>query len=272
MALARPLLLTCLGLLLRPVARFCVRHAIRLPDLIEAAKRSLVEAAYDELRSGGGRANSTRVSLMTGVHRRDVNRIEQNGPPATSQSDFIMRILGQWQTDPDFTTSEGKPRVLGVGGERKEFEALVFSVSKEINPSTILAELERVGAIERSPKGIRLIHKSYVPSGDAEAGFRIISKDIDDLVLAGSENVLDARSPAHLHARTEFDSIRPDAIPEIERWFLKEGHHFHARAREFLGQFDQDVNPVSSFTGKGIRAVVSAFSFIAPGGSRGSKK
>jgi hypothetical protein len=201
-----------------------------------------------------------------------VQRIELKEPPPVSQADFIMRVTGQWQTDARFVTAEGSPRVLTHGGEKQEFESLVKSVSKEINPSTVLAELERVGAIERSSRGIKLVHQSYVPEGDPESGFKIVSRDITDLISAASENVLESRTPAHLHARTEFDNIRPEALPEIERWLLKEGHQFHARARDFLGQFDQDVNPVGSFKGKGARAVIGAFSFIAPGGGSEEKK
>ncbi len=263
MQLDRTLLTRCLEAVLEPLVRFAIRHSVRLHDLIEILKRLLVRCATEELSARGERCNTTRVSLMTGVHRKDVERVQLNLPPPPSNTDLTMRVIGHWQTNRRFTTADGSPRVLTYHEDDSEFAALVSAISREITPPTVLRELERVGAVERSPRGLRLRHASYVPTGDVESGFKVIGHDINDLLRAGgTENTLEDTYPPHLHARTEYNNIYPPALPEIKEWFLREGHHFHRKAREFLSRFDLDVVPRPQFKGRGTRAVVTAFSYI----------
>lgn len=263
MQLDRTLLIRCLEALLEPLVRFSLRHSVRLHDLIEILKRSFVRCAAAELRANGEKCNTTRISLMTGVHRKDVDRVQLNLPPPPSNADLTMRVIGHWQTSRRFTTTDGSPRVLTYQDDDSEFAALVSAISREITPPTVLRELERVGAVERAARGLRLLHASFVPAGDAESGFKVISQDIGDLIEAGgTDNTLRDAYPPHLHARTEYNNIYPPAIPEIQEWILKEGHNFHRKAREFLSRFDLDVTPRPQFKGRGIRAIVTAFSYI----------
>lgn len=82
------------------------------------------------------------------------------------------------------------------------------------------------------------------------------------IACAVEKNVLTDPGLPHFHARTEFDNVRPEAVDELKRWFLKEGHLFHNRMREIVSKYDQDVNPDGKFKGRGIRVVFSAFSFM----------
>lgn len=260
--LKRELLLFCLRLLLRPVARFCVRHALRLQDFTECAKAALLDAASEARGTERTKLSTSKLSLMTGVHRKDVARIQKSAPMPDSYKDLVTKVVGLWQTDPRFMTKDGQPRVLTIDGDKSEFEQLVQSVSRELSPQAILSELERVHGITKAKGGIRLEVQSYVPKGDPKAEFQLLELDSSDLLRAVEENVLMDITPPNLHARTQYDNIRPDAIPALKTWFLREGHQFHARAREFISQFDQDVNPEPSFKGKGVRAVISAFSLV----------
>lgn len=85
---------------------------------------------------------------MTGIHRKDVDRLilgERKVDPAT---DVFTRVFGQWQNDKRFSKN-GRPKALDLGGEAVYFAKLVQSVSKEHNPYTVLFELERLGFIKR---------------------------------------------------------------------------------------------------------------------------
>ena len=171
-------------------------------------------------------------------------------------------MVGQWQTDPNYTTAKHLPRVLSIGSENSEFLKLVHSVSKDLNPGTVLFELERVGAVESTPRGVKLTIESYVPKGDPVAGFNIWANDAEDLTATVEENVLSEGDIRQFHARTSYDNVRPDAVPELKLWFGREGHEFHARVRQYVSQFDQDINPDPKFRGKGVRVTFSSFSNV----------
>lgn len=255
-------LMRLLALVLRPAIRFCLRHSLRLQDFIECSKTVFIDESARILEERDLKRNISRISVMSGVHRRDVARIQQYGLQLQYEQDLITKVLGMWQTAAHYRTKSGEPRVLSTEGDDAEFAELVEAVSKDMNPGTVLFELERIGAIKVSDGSARLLVESYVPKGDSLKGFTILANDTDDLTLAVEENVLSSPELPQFHARTEYDNVRPDALPLIKRWFLKEGHEFHARVREFVSKYDQDINPDPGFKGRGARVNFSAFSYV----------
>jgi hypothetical protein len=248
----RALVQRCLGLVMRPAVSFAARHSIRLQDFIECAKAVYIEVSEELLKESGEKVNTSRLAVMSGVHRRDVTRIQRHEEMPASGRDLITKIVGLWQTDRRFVTKAGGPRVLEHRAERSEFIRLVEAISQDLNPGTVLFELKRVGAVIETRSGLRLVAQSYIPKGDAEAGFRIFAREAEDLCRTVDENVL---SP-------EYDKVRPEALPEIRRWLIKEGHEFHARVREFVSRFDQDINPDPDHAGPAVRVTFSSFGHV----------
>jgi hypothetical protein len=105
---------------------------------------------------------------------------------------------------------------------------------------------------------------NYIPKGDPNAIFSILSNDLEDLTVAVESNSFANEELPHLHLRTEYDRVRPEGIPALKAWFLREGHQFHLRARAEMAKYDQDVTPDPNFKGKGARVTVTAFSLITP--------
>lgn len=261
-SLDRDIAFKLLAFVLRPAVKFCVRHSLRLQDIIEVSKTLFVNAASEELKNQGLRANNSRISVMTGVHRRDIGSIEQGLSTKGYSKDLVTKVMGAWQTDKRYCTSSGSPRVLTYEGNDCEFDRLVYSISTDVNPAAVLAELERSGSIEKRRSGIMLVKGSFIPKGDIQSGFKVASDDADDLTLAVEENLLEEPNLTNLHARTQFDNVRPSGVKDIKLWFLREGHRLHLNARKVISKHDQDVNPDPKFEGKGVRVVLGTFSFV----------
>lgn len=264
-------LITVLTTLLRPAARFCLRHGLHIQDLLEAAKAVFLEVCAEELRAKGEKANTSRLSAATGIHRRDVMRITERGELKEQPQGLISRVLGQWQHDRRFTTSAGKPRQLSLSDDNNEFRKLILAVSQDLNPGTLLFELERLGAVER--RGNRLILKAqaYVPRNDWKEGYRMLARDSSYLSNAVEQNVHEQAEEPNLHATTELDNIRLDEVPRIRQWLLEEGSKFHNRVRAYLSRFDLDLNPRGRNAQGGAKVVFSCFSFTE-GGSHEHEK
>jgi len=260
--LDKSLLQRCLGLVMRPAVGFAARHNIRLQDFIETAKSIYVEVSTELLEEAGEKVNTSRLAVMSGVHRRDVVRIQNHGEMPSSARDLVTKIVGLWQTDRRFLTKAGKPRVLEHNADSSDFLKLVGLVSQDLNPGTVLFELKRVGAVTETRGGLKLMAQSYVPKGDAVAGFKIFAADAQDLCRTVDENVLAPSGIPQFHARTSYDRVRPDALDDIRRFFIKEGHEFHARVREYVSQFDQDIDPDPKFKGEGVKVSFSSFGHV----------
>ena len=60
---------------IRPVIRLCIRYAIELNYIIELIKKLYVEEAKKILATSSKKTSITKISLLTGVHRKDTKRI-----------------------------------------------------------------------------------------------------------------------------------------------------------------------------------------------------
>jgi len=252
--------------LLTPVIRLCLKRSILIGDFYQLTKRLYVRLAEEEIRKSTDKINASRVSILTGLYRRDVMRL-LNTPdePISPSEPLLAKVIGQWERDPRFAHANGSPRVLGCEGKRSEFHQLVRAVSRNINPSTVLFELERNGAATRSNRGVKLIRSAHMLQDDEQQFFDLMADDIESLHRAVAENSQLKNELGHLHIRTEYDNIYEKDLPKIRRWLIEQGREFHRQVRLYLSSFDKDVNPrVQSRDAAGAKVVVSAFSLSEP--------
>jgi hypothetical protein len=252
----------CLRYLLYPVVKFCLRHSLKLQDLLELAKLSFLEVAEEELYRQGREVSSSRLSIMTGVHRKDVVRLKHDQAPPKKGPDLITRLIGQWQSDRRFSSKRKGPKVLSYESMESDFAALVASVSREVNPYTVLFELERVGLVKRTRTGLKLKSPVYFPKGSVKEGFRLLGSDVDDLLSAVEENVLAKPKVPNLHIKTEYDNVPASIVPRIRQWFLDKGSVLQEEARKYLSQCDRDINPELPAKGGRVRVALGTFSRV----------
>lgn len=245
---------------LRPLVRFCLRGSLSIQGFIDELKVVYVEVGEEELRKTTAKVNVSRLSVMTGVHRKDVTRIyRQDDPPKHRAAPILTRLIGQWEQDPKFKTKKGKPRILSLDGENSEFAQLAASVSKNINPSTLAFELERIGAAKLSSRGIKLTQDIHRVGLEPEKRFEHLSRNVELLIHAGEENLYNPKPTRNLNLRTEYDNIFRKDVPRIRKWLLKEGMAFHRRVRAYLARYDSDVHPSESEQA-GASVVLGSFS------------
>lgn len=260
----RRILNQSLRTMIKPLMRFCVRYTLQIKEIIEAVKVGLVDAAEEDLRGRSAEPNVSRISAMTGLHRREVTRIFRQREIVEEPRGLVTRTIGQWRQDRRFSTKPGVPRVLSFDGPKSEFRKLCRAVSADLNPGTMLLELERIGAVQRGNNGIKLITGNYVPKGNMKEGLSMLARDMNDLINAVSGNVFGAPKVPNLHGKTEFDNISPAEEERIRKWLLEEGSAFQQRAAQFLSQFDRDVNPHADKAAGRIRVAVGSFGFVEP--------
>lgn len=267
-----------LVLLARPLARFCIRHAMQFQVAEEALRRAFVAVAKEEVAQSGSVPNVSRISVTTGINRRDVGRLmghlESDPEQIEAETGIIVRVIGTWRGAARYLTESRKPRTLSVDGKQSEFFDLVRSVSKDANPYAVLAELWRLNLIDRTERGVRLRSQAYVPAGDVRRGLGLLSTDLDDLISAVDENVFRPRPVPNLHIRTEYDNVPAVVGDKLRELLLQRGTEFHAALRDLLAPYDRDIAATASTPettggeaetpGDRIRIAIGTFSIVEP--------
>ena len=111
--------------LLRPLIRIFLRHGLPAKALFDLTKQVYVEVAKTEFGIGGKAATTSRIAILTGLTRKDVQRLLASPHPddaATSeQYNRAARVIAGWLKDEDFSDHKGHPIPVPVEGERLAF-------------------------------------------------------------------------------------------------------------------------------------------------------
>ncbi len=247
--------------LLRGVCRFSVRNSVRLQELQDALKRCLVEASIEELKAKKEPVTAARISLMSGVHRKDVTALIKGAREdlATPES-LVSKVIGLWRGHKSFLTEKGKPKPLQIRSGQISFYSLVYKISKELNPSLILTELERVGAVDIEDGIVTLSAKSYIPKGSFEKAMGLAGQDCADLINTVEQNLSGIIPIKNLHLKTDYDGIPDELLDEVRIKLLKMGAAFHEKVSKYLSTKDKDINPkLQSMLGRN-RVALGTFS------------
>lgn len=245
--------------LLRPVVRFALRRGIKVRTIVEELKTLLVEEAQSELARSNQEHTISKLSIMTGLQRRDVQRIADHSADSTQHLDLLTRLIGMWTTNERFSRG-AKPYTLSFEGPASDFAELVKSVSMDLNANTVLFELERLALVKRSGSGLELLWNAYQISGDSDDAYALLERDISALVAGVDSNITKAFPVPNLHISTHFDNVSPSEARTIREWLLKKGAALHAEAREFIGSFDKDINPTRYGDQGGMKVTLTSFS------------
>ena len=164
-------LLAAYSKLLRPLIRILLRHGVTYAELSEVVKTVYVATAAHEFRVPGKKMSKARIAIVTGLTRKEVQRIseidnKENAGLKTNLS-RIGRVLSGWHTDPDFTGPYGMPLELRYDSDipaDATFVRLVQRYSGDMTPRAMLDELLRVGAVvETDQSWFKVVRREYVP-------------------------------------------------------------------------------------------------------------
>jgi hypothetical protein len=139
--------------LLLPISRLMLESAIGVDELLGAAKHAYVKAAIAEVLPSGSRLNISRLSVATGLTRKDVSAVVRHfrghrlGYPIRTKEQRALRVLRGWKADSRFHAPDGRPAQLRTRGEGNSFQFLVQQYAGDVTPTAVLRELERMRAV-----------------------------------------------------------------------------------------------------------------------------
>ena len=183
-------------LVLRPLARLFLEQGLVFPTAEELLKAAYVRVADAEYRLRDEPPTDSRVSVLSGVHRKDVRRLRQPAAQAKPRAvalPFASEVVTRWISDPRYLTSRGVPRVLPRSADppAPSFDELVGAISKDVRPRVLLDELVRLGVAGKTKDGeVEMLISAFVPPKDRGQRLFYFGRNIHDHLAACVHNLL----------------------------------------------------------------------------------
>ena len=226
--------LIALKKLLKPLVRLLLSFQITLPYLIELLKRTYVEVADEDFKLDSKKQTDTRISLLTGVHRKDTRRLRNpetlDESPETNTS-IGAQLVAQWISQPQYLDEFGEPRPLPFKASEDEllngqvdFEGLVVSVCKQdIRARVVLDEWLRVGmATLSSDQTVTLNRKAFLPDSNMDQKAFFLGMNLADHIEAASQNLI-SENPPFIERCVYYDGLCAEAIEELNSLAEQQG-------------------------------------------------
>ena len=212
------LLLGPLARLLRPLVRLLIRSGITFPVLVDLLRGLYVEVARHDLLTDPKARTDSRISLLTGVHRKELRRQRvPEAPAATPVITVNTQIIARWLGSPTFTDATGAPLALPRGGADPSFETLVAGVTRDVRPRAVLDDLLGQGFVTLDPDDtVRLQVSAFVPREGSEAQLFYFARNLHDHAAAAAANVAGAAAPPFLDRSVHYDRLGLAAAAELE--------------------------------------------------------
>ncbi len=175
-----------------PLVRILLRNGIPSDALTEMVRQTYVDVASEEFALDGRKQTNARISVITGLNRKEVARLRGNDPLYLDDQQRWNRaatVLGAWLRDEEFLDRKGDPLDLRFESGVPSFTGLVRKHSGDMQPLAIADELRRVGAIEDVDGKLRMTTRGYVPSSDPESAIDILGLDTAELMETIDQNM-----------------------------------------------------------------------------------
>ena len=223
-------LITALRRVLYPLVRLMLARGITYTFLADLLKHVFVEVADREFRLAGKAQTDSRISLLTGVHRKDVRRLRaldeatiEEIPPAVSLgSQMVAAWTGLQQYQHPGGGPRPLPRLARAGGE-VSFESLVAGVSKDIRSRAVLDEWLRLGVVHLNDADeVELNTDAFIPKQGFEEKAFYFSHNLHDHAAAAVHNLIGEGAP-WLERSVHYDALQLSSISELRNLAAKVG-------------------------------------------------
>jgi hypothetical protein len=254
---------------LRPFIKRLLAAGVPFGRLETHLRELFVEIAGTELALPGRRQTDSRVSLLTGINRKEVRRIRsaeaaQPGPRSFSMN-HAASLVSRWLSDAQTTDRRGRPRPLPYQASRgPSFMKLARKVTADLAPRVLLDELVRNGAVEIRPDTrIALTTSSYVPQRDRAEKLQILAEDPPELIETILRNLSAETADLLLQRKIYYDNLGSDAARRIRAEVRREGERFLRQVNRLLARYDRDRTPTAP-GGERLYAGVGVYFFESP--------
>jgi len=144
---------------LKPMARQCINFRLDYRQVSEMLKTALVSVAESEFTIEGKSQTDSRISLLTGVHRKDVKRLlsQNHNESLTRQHGLISKLITAWLETPELVGKDGEPKPIPRhphSGYSTSFTELAGTLTRDIHVRALWDECINSGVVSLMDDGL----------------------------------------------------------------------------------------------------------------------
>lgn len=241
--------------LLRPLVRILLRNGVPFRGFAELAKWVYVDVAKREFGIEGRKQSDSRVSIITGLTRKDVRRLgetaELDNAEMLDRYNRAARVISGWVRDPEFVDRSGNPLDLAIDAGEVRFSMLVRKYSGDIPARAVLDELLNVGAVRVIEGGrVRLESRAYIPGGGEADKLAIMGTDVADLISTIDHNIEGKGEDPFFQRKVSYDNVTTEAVDEFRKMSAGYAQEYLELLDRWLSRHDRDTNTKVKGTGR----------------------
>jgi hypothetical protein len=227
-----------------------------------------VDVASKEFGIKGRKQSTSRVSVITGLSRKEVSRVRQLSRPydraSTEKYNRAARVIAAWRRDKNFLDEDGNPALLSITGAGVSFGELVRRFSGDVPVRATLDELIRIGAVEHlEDDKIRLLAESYIPKNSDADKIHILGTDVSHLIATIDHNLQNNPIGPFFQRKVSYDNLPDEVLPHFRKHSSRKAQAFLESLDRWLAQHDRDVTPTVEGTGRN-QAGIGIYYFEKP--------
>jgi hypothetical protein len=203
-----------------PLVTWLVRSGVGYAAFAAALKPVFLAQALAEAQRTGQKPTDSTLSLLSGLHRKDVRKLRASAPSEEAAltedgsdwgkpgaaSQVVTRWLGlAW------------PERLPFAGPEPSLEALVRRVSADFHHRAIVQELLRLGVVRQDGDHVELLREAFVPDRQLQEARRLVAGSVADHLAAGVHNLTTEGAQRFLEQSVFADGLSQQSVAQLHQ-------------------------------------------------------
>jgi hypothetical protein len=241
--------------ILKPLVALMLRQGVTFTALTDVLKVIYVEVADSQFKLAGKAQTDSRISVLTGVHRKEVKRIrelaEETLKPKEKKASLSAQLMATWLGHPAYLLANGEPKPLLrlQNSEETSFESLVRLVTRDVHSRSILDEWLHQGVATLDAQDrVVLLQAGYVPDYDFEEKLFFAGKNIGDHLSAVAHNLapatLSGQSPALFDRAVYYEDLSIESVQALEVFAKQESTKLLTQVNKMASQLQSQDQAV----------------------------
>jgi hypothetical protein len=210
--------------IVQPLVTWLLRSGVGYNEFVTALKPVFLAQAQQELASQQQKPTDSALSLLSGLHRKDVRVFRETAHEVLDQVQADGSAWGKPSTANQVVTrwlSLGKEaQTLPLSGDANSFESLARSVSTDVHPRTMLQELIRLGMARVDQDQVHLVRDAFVPNPSHKEARELFAGAVADHLQAGVHNLSQTGGEAKggrkfLEQSVFADGLSPESVQKL---------------------------------------------------------
>ncbi|MEK6748092.1 MAG: DUF6502 family protein [Pseudomonadota bacterium] len=214
--------------ILRPLVRLLIHYQVSFPFINQRLKVLYLDVADAEFEPVQGRRTDSRLSFLTGVHRKDVRRYREDQHSFLSEDrksvSMAAHVIATWMSVPPYCDGQGQPQDLYRSRAQGEpsFEDLVDAISRQdMRARAVYDELLSNHTIIELPlERVALNIQAYIPNENFAAKADFFARALTEHLAAGAHN-LRGESPAWLERGVYANNLTSAQISQLHSFAVQ---------------------------------------------------